>query len=187
MKCLPWSNRPLETNPTEQLRLTWIYPGGAQGATTEMLLLWLSYWGTCFDDKGLVPQAEGQQGARLLVKFQMDALQLTCSHQLMRNNGRRTLTLQTVLPTPEKQRSVKENGMCQKKQCHWCCLLSYKWQMQNNCEDSIKVWFPVPPLLLETTSWSSCAELVCGRNLLRSLLNLPLAADGGNHCFGVEL
>lgn len=34
-----------------------------------------------------VPQAEGQQGAGLLVKLQMDALQLPRSHQLVRNDG----------------------------------------------------------------------------------------------------
>lgn len=54
-------------------------------------------------ESGAVPQAEGQQRAWLLVEFQMDALQLSCSDQLMRNNGCWTLTLQTVFPTPEKQ------------------------------------------------------------------------------------
>lgn len=35
-----------------------------------------------------VPQAEGQQSPRLLVEFQVDALQLSSSHQFMGNNGR---------------------------------------------------------------------------------------------------
>lgn len=63
-------------------------------------------------ENGAVPQAEGQQCAWLLVEFQMDTLQLSCSNQLMRNNGCWTLTLQTVLPTPKthmKRRKVECN------------------------------------------------------------------------------
>lgn len=55
--------------------------------------------------KAGVPQAEGQQGAGLLVELQMDALQLASSHQLVRDNGCRALALQAVLPTPGTQRS----------------------------------------------------------------------------------
>lgn len=162
---------------------TWIYPGAAQGATTDMLLLWLSYSGTCFYDKGRVPQAEGQQGARLLVKFQMDALQLPCSHQLMRNNGRRTLTLQTVLPTPENQRRK-----CQGK---WdvpeVATSSVPLHTSDKCKTIVKAARKSDFLYHRCHRRRGRAELVCGRNLLRPLLNLPLAADGGERCFGVEL
>lgn len=34
---------------------------------------------------------------------------------------------------------------------------------------------------------NSCAQLACRRNLLRSLLNLSLAVDGWECCFGVKL
>lgn len=36
---------------------------------------------------GAIPQTEGQQRAGLLVEFQMDALQLSCSDQLVRDDG----------------------------------------------------------------------------------------------------
>lgn len=50
-----------------------------------------------------VPQAEGQQRARLLVEFKMDTLQLTRSDQLVWNDGRRALAFQAVLSTPKKE------------------------------------------------------------------------------------
>lgn len=120
----------------------------------------------------------------------MDALQLPCSHQLMRNNGCRTLTLQTVLPTPDTQtRNCQRKIKCARGS-DIITAVSSELHTQNNCEYSIKIGFPVSPLSFEghlVQLCNACAELVWGRNLLRSLLNLPLAADGWECCFGVEL
>lgn len=44
----------------------------------------------------VVPQAEGQQRAGLLVELEVDALQLSRAHQLVRDDGRRAFALQAV-------------------------------------------------------------------------------------------
>lgn len=87
----------------------------------------------------------------------------------------------------DKEQSVQENRTCKRKPHNRCCLMSYALQMRHNCEDSTEVRLPARPLSLETMSCRAGAELVSGRNLLRPLLNRPLAADGRQRCFGVEL
>lgn len=141
--------------------------------------------------RDVVPQTEGQQSARLLVEFQMDALQLPCSHQLVGNDGCWTLTLQTVLPTPEKHtKRIMKGRRGDPSRDTGSSPTSYRFQnysitcgkpnnfqrkkgqWKNNVNDSVRVKSAVSSLVL---SW--CKHVgVWVELLLRSLVSL--AVDG---------
>ncbi len=73
-------------------------------------------------ENGALPQAEGQQCAWLLIEFQMDTLQLSRSDQFMRNNGCWTFTLQTILPTPEKQIKKRKKSGCTSEEVRYSTI-----------------------------------------------------------------
>ena len=50
----------------------------------------------------VVPEAEGEECAGLLIELEVDALQLPCTHQFVMDDGCRALALQAVLTTSEE-------------------------------------------------------------------------------------
>lgn len=72
----------------------------------------------------VVPQAEGQQCAGLLVELEVDALQLPRAHQLMRDDGCRALTLQAVFAASgeneeEDGRRGRKDGKDDEREKDW--------------------------------------------------------------------